>query len=94
MSMQETLLGQDISMSCCSSKSDVSCDMDNQSEEQEKDDCCQGDDCQCACCLHLVYFKQFIDGFAQTEFQYTSPHSWKFNYSKEFELNVFHPPLV
>lgn len=95
VSIQETLLGQETTMSCCSSKSDLTCSADDESEnEQEKDDCCKGDDCQCACCLHLVYFKQYFDNFAQTEFLYTSPHSWKFNYSKEFELSVFHPPLI
>ena len=87
--------------SCCSSAKSAcdTADLDlNKSADPSNDtdtkDCCNGGDCHCLCCLHVVYYKSIeLHSFIADHFD-QSQYNWKFNYFKDFKFSIFHPPLV
>lgn len=80
------------SISCCSTSGE-SCELEETSQESQED-CCVGDDCQCTCCQHIVFYKSIELAYAQSLPFKSSTHLWRFNYQQDFLGSVFHPPLV
>ena len=85
--------------SCCKIDEKVidltHCDLDQEKEdEQERKGCCDEDDCDCACCLHITYVlngSSYVFGasdFSDVKFDYS------FLYQADFLTSVFHPPLI
>lgn len=95
------VLQSEVKSSCCSSKTacetksdlNVESPADSSDHEDEKD-CCTDGDCHCLCCLHVVYCKNIeFDSFSEDTFD-ESQYNWKFDYFKDFNYSIFHPPLV
>jgi len=86
-----------VSHSCCQAEKTkdacASIDQDQQDENHEKD-CCSGPDCDCKCCLHVVYFQNFnMIKFAKVTFPETQ-YGYRFNYDLDYLTAVFHPPSL
>jgi len=81
------------SKSCCKKSDESTYNQCGESEEQqEESSCCEGDNCNCACCLHIVYMQQFnyksfvLNDFSAVKFDYS------FLYQADYLKAVFHPP--
>lgn len=90
--MANALHGEMTTVSCCKSVDsslDQECDLP---QEEEESDCCEGNSCDCACCLHIAYISHLGqmaglgDDFAEVKFGYS------FLYQADYLTAVFHPP--
>lgn len=81
---------------CCSTMNDEkTCDSaDKKDSSDHEKGCCEDGNCHCICCLHVVYFTSIEGAFAQNQIIEEVVHYWNFNYYKEFQDAIFHPPLV
>ncbi len=85
--------GSNSSFSCCkiSEDSDVK-ECSESDENQEESGCCEGDSCNCTCCLHITYLQHFLPNpthlsdFSEVKFGYS------FLYQADYLASVFHPP--
>lgn len=81
-------------MSCCKKSDDSSVKHCDESEEEDQEDsgCCEGDNCNCTCCLHIAYLQHFNhnsfgpNDFSEVKFDYS------FLYHADYLSSVFHPP--
>ena len=80
---------------CCSSRATDNTDCDKNTTDNDHDNsCCEDGSCHCLCCLHVVYFKENVWAFApKLEIEF-SEHYWNFQYFKDFQYSIFHPPLA
>ena len=69
--------------SCCSKGKDT-----------EEKGCCGGENCNCTCCVHLVYldFQEEIESFPSIEF-HDIIYTYQFTYEFDWNKGMFHPPL-
>lgn len=81
------------SSSCHAQNQDDSEESSCTDDHEDKNDCCQ-DNCPCTCCIHIVFYKSFIQQVAYSDSFSNVSHTWKFNYFKDYNHAVFHPPLV
>ena len=87
------LKGDAFSYSCCkiSDNSDLK-ECSDTEQEQEESDCCEGNECHCACCLHIAFLQQLLhdsnhlNDFSEVKFGYA------FHYHADYLKAVFHPP--
>ncbi len=81
--------------SACDTKADLSIEKSSESShDTDKKDCCSDGDCHCLCCLHVVYCKSMgLESLTDDIFD-ESQYNWKFDYFKDFNFSIFHPPLV
>ena len=85
--------GDGVSHSCCkvSDNSDLK-DCSEPEQNQEESGCCEGNECNCACCLHVAFLQQLLhdsnqlSDFSEVKFGYT------FLYQADYLKAVFHPP--
>ena len=88
-----TIKGDVVSNSCCkiSDSSDVKECSDTEQDEEESG-CCEGDECNCACCFHVAFLQQLLhdsnqfNNFSEVKFGYS------FLYQADYLKAVFHPP--
>ncbi len=77
----------DHSNSCCS----IDIDLENQ---EDKNGCCQGGDCDCTCCHHQLV--NYV--FQLQKFEITSSTNSRFYYNNSLitsvKLGIWHPPQL
>lgn len=91
--MSNAFGGDMTSNSCCKSidTSDLK-ECSDSEEEKEDEGCCEGEGCDCTCCLHIAYFQSFsqsngkLNDFSDVKFGYS------FLYQADYLTSVFHPP--
>lgn len=85
--------GDVVSHSCCKTpdNSDIK-DCSDTEQNEEESGCCEGNECNCACCLHVAFLQQYLydsnhlSDFSEVKFGYS------FLYRADYLTAVFHPP--
>jgi len=97
MGLSGAIQGVALSYSCCQ-KDDLAevdfCDDRDQSQEQKDKGCCEGNNCDCTCCLHMAFMINYSTSsnvtttFSEVKFDYA------FLYHADYLNAVFHPPTI
>lgn len=89
---------QESASSCCKNSGDKElCKLENINEDSEKSEhkgCCDDNDCHCPCCFHVVFYNSDYFVFTQNLNYLFLNHTFSFQYIKDFQYSIFHPPLV
>lgn len=82
-----------VSTTCCKTThhADVA-ECGDSEEEQEDKGCCEGDGCNCACCLHIAFLQQLSPNAIQSTNFSDVKFGYSFLYQASYLKSVFHPP--
>ncbi|MEM9545642.1 MAG: hypothetical protein AAGA77_06700 [Bacteroidota bacterium] len=79
--------------SCCKKADDSNLKQCSDTpDNQEKKGCCEGNDCDCTCCLHIAYIQQLSDHSISSSYFSEVKFNYSFLYRADYLNSVFHPP--
>lgn len=87
MHSAESSCMEEKSRNCCSAS------YGDESKDGEEEGCCTGSNCDCTCCMHVVYYQNFVLDNSYSMKYPKLTFTYELYYSHLFLSSVFHPPL-